>query len=273
MHKVLIAFLGKVQYDETTYQIGDKLYNKQRLVFIPIYEHFSPFHTVYIIGTKDSKWEMLKDFSHERIEIPYGRSESDFWEMFDILTNRIKIKDREVIVDVTHCFRAIPLFVAIYIRFIKHLEPTAKFSHIFYGSYEKGQPVNPVVDLAPILELLDWIDATVSFMKHGELEELSMKVKKANDMVWKNEDIKEKPKNLGEFSKRLKRLSDLSRLTYIPLLPETSKEMSELLNREAFKGEIIRYAKPFSLLFDSLAKYIIRFAKPSIWESHLEAAK
>lgn len=270
MKKILIAFLGNAKYQETNYKIKDKLY-KDQLAFIPIYKHFSPVETVYVIGTKESKWEMLRDFPHKQIEIPYGRSESDFWKMFDILTTNLELKNTEVIFDITHCFRAIPIFSAIYIRLLRYIEPTTKFSHIFYASFEKEQPITPIVDLAPTLELLDWIDATTSFIKYGELEELSMKIRETNDKIWKRNI--EKPIKLGEFSRSLERLSNLSRLTYVPLLSEASKEMSELLNRTEFRDEIQSYAKPFSLLSDSLVRYISRFAKSSFWESHLEAAK
>ena len=271
MKKILIAFLGNTVYQETAYQIEDKLY-KSQLAFIPIYKHFSPVETVYVIGTKESRWEMLRDFSHKRIEIPYGRSESDFWKMFDILTNNLELKNTDVIFDITHCFRAIPIFTAIYIRLLRYIEPTAHFSHIFYGSFEKEQNITPIVDLVSTLDLLDWIDATTSFIKYGELEELSMKIKETNDKIWKR-NIIEKPIKLGEFSRSLERLSNLSRLTYVPLLSEASKEMSELLNRAELRDEIQRYVKPFSLLSDNLLGYTSRFVRPSFWESHLEAAK
>lgn len=272
MKKILVAFLGNAEYQETTYQIEDKQY-KDRLAFIPIYNHFHPIDIAYVIGTKESKWEMIKDFSHKPIEIPYGKSETDFWEMFDVLTKNIDIKDAEVIFDITHCFRAIPIFTAIYIRFLKYVEPTANFSHIFYGSFEKGKDLTPIVDLAPLLDLLDWIDATTSFIKYGELEDLSKKVKIANDKAWKQEGIEKRPKTLGMFSKRIGELSDLSRLTYIPLLSEVGKELSPLLEESELKEELQNYSKPFVLLINRLAQYIARFAKPSLWESHLEAAK
>jgi len=271
MKKILIAFLGTGPYQDTTYQIEVKMY-KDHLAFIPVYKHFSPIETVYVIGTKESRWEMLKDFPHKPIEIPYGRSESDFWKMFDILTNNLELKNTEVIFDITHCFRAIPIFTAIYIRLLKYIEPTAKFNHIFYGSYEKEQSITPVVDLASTLDLLDWIDATTSFTKYGELEELSTKIKETNDKIWK-QNIIDKPIKLGEFSRSLERLSNLSRLTYVPLLSEASKEMSELLNRAEMREEIQSHVKPFSLLYENLIGYTSRFAKTSFWESHLEAAK
>lgn len=271
MKRVLVAFLGNAIYQPTIYKVDDSQY-KDQLSFIPIYKHFQPVDNVYVIGTKESRWEMIRSFPHEPIEIPHGRSENDFWNTFDILTQRLHLTNSEVIFDITHCFRAIPIFTAIYIRLLKHIEPTADFSHIFYGSYEKTKIVTPIVDLVPILDLLDWIDATTSFLKYGELEDLSLKIKKANDKAWKDTS-KEKPKMLGEFSKRLQKLSDLSRLTYVPLLPETSTDISRLLSSAEAQREISNYIKPFSLLIKSVIKYTSRFAKSSIWESHLEAAK
>ncbi len=120
-------------------------------------------------------------------------------------------------------------------RFLPSLFKEAEISPAFchrgfvISAYFKSDSA-PIVDLAPTLELLDWIDATTSFIKYGELEELSMKIRETNDNIWKR-NIIEKPIKLGEFSRSLERLSNLSRLTYVPLLSETSKEMSELLNR------------------------------------------
>lgn len=271
MRKKLIAFLGSGPYHETIYEIKDKRYTDY-LAFIPIYKHFAHFEELYVIGTQESKWDMLDSVPHERIYIPFGKNEDDFWNMFDVLTREMDLNDSEVIFDITHCFRAIPLFTAIYIRFLRYSEPSAQFTHIFYGSFERGQPVTPIVDLAPILELFDWIDATNSFIKYGELEELYRMIREKNDRIWKG-DVLAKPNTLGEFAKRLQRLSHLSRLTYVPLLSKASEELSEFLDREPFKAEIKIYIKPFSLLSDSLARYTARFLKPLRWESHLEAAK
>lgn len=268
--KILIAFLGNARYEETIYRIENKQY-KNCLAFIPIYKHFSPIETVYIIGTEGSRWDLIKDFPHKPVKIPYGKSEAEFWEMFDILTKNIEIKDREVIFDITHCFRAIPIFTAIYIRFLKYIDPSAVFSHIFYGSFERGKNLTPIVDLAPLLDLLDWIEATISFMKYGEIEALAEKIKIVNNNLWKNSTTK--PKRLGKFANRLNMLSNLSRLTYVPQIPDISKGISEFLSNEELQKEIQDFIKPFNLLAGELIKYTNRFIKSSIYQSHLEVAK
>lgn len=271
MRRILIAFLGNTNYTETIYRINGKDY-KSKLAFKPIHQHFSPIETTYILGTKESRWDLLKDFAHEHIEIPYGKNEADFWEMFDILVNKIDLKDSEVIFDITHGFRAIPLFTSIYIRLLKQVEPSASLTYLFYGSFEKEQSVTPIVDLSSTLELLDWIDATNVFVKYGELNDLSAKMRGVHNKIWK-QDSPEKPIKIGMFSKKLEKLSNILSLTYTPLLAHETKELSDLLQDQGFKEELTKHVKPLDLLSNRLISYTSRFSRRSLWESHLEVAK
>lgn len=271
MKRILIAFLGNTNYTETIYRIEGKDY-ASKLAFKPIHEHFSPIETTYILGTKESRWDLLEGIAHEHIEIPYGKNESDFWDMFDILVNKIDAKNSEVIFDITHGFRAIPLFAAIYIRLLKQVEPTASFAHIFYGSFEREQAVTPIVDLSSTLDLLDWVDATNIFVKYGELEDLSAKMRTIQNRLWKEKNSK-KPFKIGMFSKKLEKLSNILSLTYTPLLAHESKELSDLLQDQGFRKELTKYVKPLDLLSNRLISYTSRFSKTYLWESHLEVAK
>jgi hypothetical protein len=269
MRKILIAFLGNANYQQTSYRIEDKLY-ENRLAFMPIFSHFSPIDHVYIIGTKESRWEMLNGFPHTPVFIPYCRREEDFWKMFDILATEIDFKESEVIFDITHCFRTIPVFTAIYIRFIRCVEPTARFSHFLYGSYEPGSQETPIIDLAPALELLDWVDATTSFTRYGELEGLVGLIKDKTDHICRTNTCR--PTKLKMLAAKLEKLSNLSGLTYVPLLPAIGREISEGLDDQQFRDEIVRHVKPLNLLIDKLRSHARRFSKETHWASHLEAA-
>lgn len=262
--------MGNANYQPTSYRIEDQLY-ENRLAFMPIFSHFSPIDHVYIIGTKESRWAMLKGFSHTPVFIPYCRREDDFWKMFDILATEIDFKESEVIFDITHCFRTIPVFTAIYIRFIGCVEPTARFSHFLYGSYEPGSQETPIIDLVPILELLDWVDATTSFTRYGQLERLVSLIKDKSNRAWEKEAI-DKPLKLSKLSSKLETLFNLSQLTYVPQLPVIGKEISEWLSDNQCKNEIGRHVKPLNLLISKLQNYASRFSKESHWEAHLEAA-
>jgi len=269
--KVLIAFLGRANYQETAYCINDMIY-KERLAFLAIHKHFSPIEKTYVIGTQESAWDLLKDFSYTPIHIPYGRSEGEFWEIFDILRNSIHIKDSQVIFDFTHGFRVLPLFGAIFVRLLNYIEPTALSFKIFYGSFEPGKNETPLVDMSPFIELLDWIDAVNAFIRYGELEALSSKVHEKNKKAYV-QGKSQLPKRLGAFSRKLDTLSKILHLTYTPLLDEASIQILSMLDDESLQEECDKFVKPFSLLLDRLRDFTATFKKPTIWESHLSVAR
>src|SRR5690606_22560483 len=48
-------------------------------------------------------------FRSEKIQIHHGRTEEEFWEIFQAVYHKIEPED-EIIFDVTHSFRALPMF-------------------------------------------------------------------------------------------------------------------------------------------------------------------
>jgi len=269
--RVLIAFLGRGDYKETAYRIDEKTY-REKLAFMAIHKHFTPIDRTYIVGTKESSWNLLENLSYTPLYIPYGRKEEEFWEIFDILKNSIDVKASQVIFDFTHGFRVLPLFGAIFVRLLQYIEPTASPFHVFYGSYEPGQNETPIVDLSPFIELLDWIDAVNAFIKYGEIESLAIKVGDEHRRAYKD-NAEEKPKMLGMFSNRLNSLSNILHLTYAPLLITEAREMSSIMNNEVFKKECDNLVKPMNLLLNRLIDFTDMFKKNTAWESHLSVAR
>ncbi|MCK9228434.1 MAG: TIGR02221 family CRISPR-associated protein [Syntrophorhabdaceae bacterium] len=269
--RVLIAFLGRGDYQETMYDVDGSLY-RERLAFRAIYRHFHPIGTTFIIGTEESQWEMLAGFPHERVTIPYGRTVSDFWETFDILERKIDVKDSDVIFDLTHGFRVLPLFGAIYVRFLRYVEPSFHLLGMYYGSFERGKEVTPVVDLAPFIDLLDWMDAANAFMEYGEMTAFAAKVSSAYNRAHKEKSA-EKPKVMGMFSKKLEKMSQILQLTYTPMLSLESKQVCAMLEQPGLREEIGTYVKPLGLLLDRIAGMASAFVEPTLWESHLKVAE
>jgi len=70
--RVLIAFLGRGDYKETAYRIDEKTY-REKLAFMAIHKHFTPIDRTYIVGTKESSWNLLENLSYTPLYIPYGR--------------------------------------------------------------------------------------------------------------------------------------------------------------------------------------------------------
>jgi CRISPR-associated DxTHG motif protein len=106
------------------------------------------------------------------VKIPQGLSEEELWGAFEAIT-RVVEHDSDVIFDITHGFRSLPFmsFLAVaYLRKVKNV----KVNHILYGQFEtKEEGVVPVIDMAPLLKLLDWTVAADKFTTTGNGYELA----------------------------------------------------------------------------------------------------
>ncbi|MBC7348976.1 MAG: hypothetical protein H5U05_03285 [Candidatus Aminicenantes bacterium] len=267
--KVLISFLGTGNYQKVKYQLNGQSYESD-LSILPINDYFKP-DKIYIIGTRDSRWELVANLNYERLEIPAGKSADEFWQMFDLLLQNISISESEVAFDITHCFRSIPFFVIIFIKFIKFMKKSIEVSHIFYGILDQKTNESQIIDLRPLSDLLDWMEAIASLKKYGDLDDLCLLTERAEKQIRK-QGIKQ-PLKLANLKRELKELTDITKMTYVPQLGEISGVLTQLLDDETLRQETNVYLKPLSLLLPELKEMIGRFKKPTEWEAQLEAAK
>jgi len=266
--KVLISFLGTGNYQKVKYQLNGQTYESD-LSILPINSYFKP-DKIYIIGTKDSRWELVANLNYERLEIPAGKSADEFWQMFDLFRKNITVGESEVAFDITHCFRSIPFFVVIFIQFIKFMEKSTEVSHIFYGILDQKTNESQIIDLRPVLDLLDWMEAIASLKKYGDLDDLCLLVEKTEKQIRK-QGVKQL--KLANLKKELKQLTDITKMTYVPQLGEISEVLKQLLDDEILLEETKIYLRPLSLLLPEIKEMIGRFEKQTEWEAQLEAAK
>lgn len=105
--------------------------------------------------------------------VKYGLNEAEIAENASIilsLEEHLQNGD-ELIVDVTHSFRSLPLYILNLLIYLKNVsDKRINISHIYYGMLDymrENQGVAPVVDLMPLLKLNDWITAAHSFSTFG----------------------------------------------------------------------------------------------------------
>jgi len=119
--------------------------------------------------------------SVRRYDIPEGKNEDEIWTIFELVFETLDTGD-EIIFDITHGFRSIPmLFISLigYARLLKNITVLG----IYYGAFEslgqfedvkKMKPddrVAPVFDLTSFEQLIQWTEATQSFVKNGSARE------------------------------------------------------------------------------------------------------
>lgn len=118
----------------------------------------------------------------ETKDIPEGFSTKQIWEIFNSLLSCIS-NENEIILDITHAFRSIPMLGIVMINFLK-VTRSIKVRGIFYGAFEKlGRPDEvlamkeeeryaPIIDLITFSELQDWTLASDSFVRYGKTDRI-----------------------------------------------------------------------------------------------------
>ena len=180
----VLSFLGTGNYTETHYVKHDDDSRTHPTALFPeaIAEFYEPSEIIVFATPKvrESKQETLAALRESlgdrlRIEcIPDGNSEAELWEIFEVCANVVE-KNDEIILDITHAFRSIPLLifvVAIYLRAVKQIN----LRHIIYGAFEARDTKTdrtPIFDLTPFVKLLDWTNAQTIFQQTGDAREIA----------------------------------------------------------------------------------------------------
>ena len=208
MAKAFISFLGTGNYTDCMYtldqQCGDPVKYVQEDIIRRFCSDWRSQDEIRIFTTDDAKSKNWDNDGHidfktkqilpnmglghrlnnmkitatlQRYNIPMGNSEDEIWEIFQIVFDALNEGD-EIIFDITHGFRSIPmLFMTLigYARMLKNIT----VSGIYYGAFEVlGHPsevskmpmedrIAPIFDLTSFEQLIEWTEATQSFVKNG----------------------------------------------------------------------------------------------------------
>lgn len=101
------------------------------------------------------------------ILIPFAKNAQEQIAILSVLAGILNDRD-QVILDVTHGFRHLPMLALVAARFLKTIKQI-DVQHIYYGALEMTeQDKTPVLKLDSLLSMLDWVDALSIFDKDGD---------------------------------------------------------------------------------------------------------
>ncbi|MGC8658912.1 MAG: TIGR02221 family CRISPR-associated protein [Desulfomonilaceae bacterium] len=112
------------------------------------------------------------------IDIVEGKSVEEIWSIFQNIFDNLNEHD-EIVFDITHSFRSIPMLVLVVLNYAKVLKKV-NLTGIYYGAFEVLGPPHqartiplderkaPIFDLTPFVELQDWSTAIDRFLKAGD---------------------------------------------------------------------------------------------------------
>lgn len=153
--------------------------------------------------------------------IKYGVTEEEINENTNIV---LKIHDYlstgdELIVDVTHSFRSLPLMIMNLLIYINNVSAKhVAISHIYYSMIEMSKEYGyaPVVDLKKILELNNWIMGANSFKKYGNADLIASLLNGVD----------------SDASNKIKHFSDVMLLNHLFAISKETQSLQVLLKRE-----------------------------------------
>ena len=148
----------------------------------------------------------------------YGLNDEEIAKNSEIILNIEELleKDDKLIIDITHSFRSLPMYMMNLLIFLKEVsDKRIKISHIYYGMLDATRELNytPVVELNNLITVNDWITGAYSFKRFGNADKIAQLVRSINN-------------NLSE---RLNSFSDAKNLNYIKELESQCRNLNRLL--------------------------------------------
>ncbi len=262
-HMKLLTFLGTNTYYSTTYVWQDQ--EKQTEYVAAALAEFFPVETIQVFLTAEARAKHWQAFQQavpqaKDIDIPSGQSEDELWQIFEAVVNSVE-SDETIILDVTHSFRSIPLFVflaGIYLQKARNV----KIAGVYYGAYERNQERSPIFDLTPTLKFAEWLTATDKFLNTGSAKELGQLLSTVQQDFYRQGRQNQEPiapKALRQFGDRIQAISDSIELVRpLKLMEETAR--LEKIPAQTLKTEVGMFAQPFALLLDRIQADYSQFA-------------
>jgi len=259
----LLTFLGTGVYHSTTYVWKDQ--EKLTEYVVAALAEFFTVDTVQVFLTTEARTKHWEAFQKgvpqaKEIPIPSGQTEDELWQIFEAVVNSVE-PGETIILDVTHSFRSIPLFVflaGIYLQKARNVT----IAGVYYGAYERDRERSPIFDLTPTLKFADWLTATDKFLNTGSAKELGQLLSTIQqDFYRKGRQNQEQvpPKSLRQFGDRIQAISDSIELVRpLKLMEETAS--LERISYDTLQQEVGTFAQPFSLLLDRIQADYSQFA-------------
>ncbi len=158
--------------------------------------------------------------------IRYGVNEDEINENINIILqlNQLLSTGDELVVDVTHSFRSLPITIMNLLLYLKNVSSrNIRISHIYYGMVEMNKEYGyaPIVDLRKILKLNDWIVGASAFKQYGNAYQIAG--------LLQAEDT--------DATNKLKHFSDVMNLNHVFAISQETQSLKNLLKKE-FKSQL-----------------------------------
>lgn len=218
---------------------------------------------------KDSKVVLIK----------YGLNEDEilFNQETILSIEKYLEKNDELILDITHSFRSLPLFLLNTIIYLQNVSlKNISISHILYGMLDVSRELTytPVVDLKSLLNTSEWIVGAYSFKEFGNAYKIANLLKDGNKSVYNRLIRFSDAKNLNYYDALSKQVQELqalrgddlpaiAQIVVEPIVEEYIKRMTPTDVRYMFQFKLaewhfkkMNYSSSYLCLTESMISYV-----------------
>lgn len=304
MARVYISFLGTTNYLDCYYYRGDNpscpqpdypVRFVQEATILQNCMDWGPKDRIVIFTTKEAKQTNWNDAGHKHrdthepldglktrlghlkrtgLQVPFnnhmvpdGHTEAQVWEIFESIYGVLDVGD-EVVFDITHAFRSIPLLAIVVLQYGKIIKRVS-LRGIYYGAFEVlGSfqkaleiPVErrraPIVELTALNALMDWSMATDRFLESGDVKSAGILAEKGVHGILK--DTRGGDEAAKAITQLGKTLTMFSKMLTTCRGPEISSATLKL-RQNAEKCRLADLPSPFRPLFEKIRQRLEAFS-------------
>jgi CRISPR-associated Csx2 family protein len=169
----------------------------------------------------------------ECLLIDYARDTAGQTRLLSDLAEHLHERE-EVAIDITHSFRHLPMLALVAARFLAIVKKVS-VRDIYYGALEMREANGaPVIRLKGLLDMLDWLDALVSFDRNGDYGVFAPLFAQAGDQEaadsLKTAAFYERTNQLGPAKKPLNEFARNDRLPKHPMFELFHSELEKRMN-------------------------------------------
>jgi len=265
--KKYMSFVGTGQLYSARYAHENRFYDT-RVVQEAIASFFEPDEIILFVTDKAAEINLsvvssaVSSRKVTVVSIPDGVSESDFWNIFSIIALQVE-KDDEILIDITHAFRFLPLLAFLTALYIREVTGGTDI-RILYGAYEAGEDVtdpdgntrklSPILDLTSCITLVDWLLAVRSFVSFADARGIRDRIRMAEGVHLSSEEGRDQI--IPTDTPLLSLSGNLSRFTTAVQLARplesTSSAFAVLRDLPRAKEEIMGRFPPLGQVFDRI---------------------
>ncbi len=270
--KRLVSFLGTGEYTPTRYITHDgREAPEGRFLACALCDLYE-LGEVWILAT-DTAWETHGEALGEalagrglewrRRRLAPGAEPADFWQHFEVLREALEAPEGvEILLDITHAFRAQPVFAVSALSYQRAIAPSSPDCRIVYGAFNPKEPGrSPIWDVTAAVSLMDWTHGLTLLLETGRSGAVVAAIKRTGGLLqrrWFEGGRQGQQPNLVPLSNALERFcDDLATVRTRDLItgaggrPGSAAHLLETIER--CRGDVVAALPPLGAVLDRIA--------------------